>query len=90
MKPLRPLRLAVKLKRHQCKQHRCSIIHGSSPLSEEVAVLPVPLILQVLSRYEPQGCAVNTVAHSRGRRAVVEQVPQVTVAMPAADFSPHH
>ncbi len=54
------------------------------------AYLAVALFLQVLSRDEAQRGGVHAVAHAGGRRAVVEDVTQVGVAVPAAHLRARH
>ena len=59
-------------------------------LFEKAEVLSIPLFFKVFGRYKPQGGAIDAVAHSLGRRSIVEQMPQMAVAMPAADFGARH
>src|SRR6478672_3886444 len=72
--------------------HRSPLTAYRSPLSlllrllEQPQILPVPLRLHPVHRYEPQRRRVHAVAQSGRRRAVVEDVAEVRVGVSRADL----
>ena len=54
-------------------------------------IIGVSLLPHILQRNEAEGCAIDAVAHpARGRRAVVEEMSEVGVAVGASHFGAHH